>query len=193
MPQVFFFYHTQDDNFKFQPFAYKFHEVIVFNSLVLHCIMYHIFSTHSSVEGDMGIVQLQLIINKTAINMVGHVTLLHIEASLGYMHHGRYSWVLRLKYFQNSQKLPDWHPKWFCQVSFPPSVEECSSLTTPLLASAVTWVFFLSHSAWDGGILGSFWFSFPWLLGMVNISLTTSKTFKIPQLRLLCLALYLIH
>ena len=44
---------------------------------------------------------------------------------------------------------------------------------------------------WDG-ISGLFWFAFPWWLRMLNISLGASQTIGIPQLSILCLALYLI-
>ena len=48
--------------------------------------MYHIFCIHSSVEGHLGSFQLLAIINKAAINIVKHVSLLHVGASSGYMH-----------------------------------------------------------------------------------------------------------
>ena len=47
--------------------------------------MYHIFNIHSSVEGQLGSFQLLAIINKAAMNIVEHVSLLHIGASSGYM------------------------------------------------------------------------------------------------------------
>jgi hypothetical protein len=47
--------------------------------------MYHIFCSHSSVEGDLGSFQLLAIINKAAMNTVKHVSLLHVGASSGYM------------------------------------------------------------------------------------------------------------
>jgi hypothetical protein len=43
--------------------------------------MYHIFCIHSSVEGYQPLV----IIIKTALNIVEHVSLLYVGASLGYM------------------------------------------------------------------------------------------------------------
>ena len=45
----------------------------------------HIFFIHSSVEGHLGGIQLLAIINMAAMNIVEHVSLLHIVASLGYM------------------------------------------------------------------------------------------------------------
>ena len=41
-----------------------------------------------------------------------------------------------------------------------------------------------------GGISGLFWFAFPWWLRMLNFSLGASWPFNIPQLKILCLALY---
>ena len=45
--------------------------------------MYHIFCIHSSVEEHLGSIQLLAIINKAAMNIVEHVSLLHVGASLG--------------------------------------------------------------------------------------------------------------
>jgi hypothetical protein len=47
--------------------------------------MYHIFCIHSSVEGHLGSFQLLAIINKAAMNIVEHVSLLHVGSSSGYM------------------------------------------------------------------------------------------------------------
>jgi hypothetical protein len=47
--------------------------------------MYHIFCIHSSIEGHLGSFQLLAIINKAAMNIVEHVSLLHVRASSGYM------------------------------------------------------------------------------------------------------------
>jgi len=47
--------------------------------------MYHIFSIHSSVEEHLGAFQLLAIINKAAMNIVEHVSLLYDGASFGYM------------------------------------------------------------------------------------------------------------
>jgi hypothetical protein len=48
--------------------------------------MYHIFCSHSSVEGHLGSFQFLAIINKDAMNIVEHVSLLQVGASSGYMH-----------------------------------------------------------------------------------------------------------
>jgi hypothetical protein len=47
--------------------------------------MYHIFYIHSSVEGHLGSLQLLAIINKAAMNIVEHVSLLPDGTSFGYM------------------------------------------------------------------------------------------------------------
>ena len=47
--------------------------------------MYHIFCIYSSVEGDLGCFQLLAIINKPTMNIVEHVSLLYVGATLGYM------------------------------------------------------------------------------------------------------------
>ena len=47
--------------------------------------MYHIFCIYSSVEGHLGSLQLLAIINKAAVNIVEHVSLLHVGVPSGYM------------------------------------------------------------------------------------------------------------
>ena len=47
--------------------------------------MYHIFCIHSSVEGHLGSFQLLDIINKAAVNIVEHLSLLQVGTSSGYM------------------------------------------------------------------------------------------------------------
>jgi hypothetical protein len=47
--------------------------------------MYHIFCIHSSIEGHLGCFQLLDIINKAAMNIVEHMSLLYVGASFGYM------------------------------------------------------------------------------------------------------------
>ena len=47
--------------------------------------MYHTFFTHSSVEGHLGSFQLMAILNKAAMDIVEHVSLLHAGAHFGYI------------------------------------------------------------------------------------------------------------
>jgi hypothetical protein len=54
--------------------------------------MYHIFYIHSSVEGHLVSFQLLAIINKAAMNIVEHVSLLYVEASFGYMPRSGIAW-----------------------------------------------------------------------------------------------------
>jgi hypothetical protein len=46
---------------------------------------YHIFCIHLSVEGHLSCFQLLATINKAAMSIVEHVSLLYVEASFGYM------------------------------------------------------------------------------------------------------------
>jgi hypothetical protein len=45
--------------------------------------MYHIFCVYSSVEGHVGCFQLLAIINKAAMNIAEHVSLLYVGAPFG--------------------------------------------------------------------------------------------------------------
>jgi hypothetical protein len=45
--------------------------------------MYHILCVHSSIEGHLGSFQLLAIINKAAMNIMEHVSLLHVGAPFG--------------------------------------------------------------------------------------------------------------
>ena len=47
--------------------------------------MYHSFCIHSSIEGHLGTFQHLTIINKGAMNIAEHVSLLHVGESSGYM------------------------------------------------------------------------------------------------------------
>ena len=54
--------------------------------------MYYLFCIHSSVEGHQGSFQLLAIINKAAINIVEHVSLLQVGTSSGYMPRSGIAW-----------------------------------------------------------------------------------------------------
>jgi hypothetical protein len=47
--------------------------------------MYQVFCIHSYVEGHLGCFHLLAIINKAAMNIMDHMSLLHVGASFGYM------------------------------------------------------------------------------------------------------------
>jgi len=109
--------------------------------------MYHIFCIHSSVEGHLGSFQLLAIINKAAMNIVEHVSLLYVGASFGYMPRSGIldpQLVLCSVFWGTSRLI------------FRMVVPACSPsnnggvflFSTSSPAFAVTWVFYLSHSDW---------------------------------------------
>ena len=103
--------------------------------------MYHIFCIHSSVGGHLGSFQLLAIVNKAAMNIEENVSLLHVGASFGYMPRSGIagsSGSTVSNFLRNCQT--DF------QIAIPPATEECSSFSTSSPASAVTRVFYLSHS-----------------------------------------------
>ena len=68
--------------------------------------MHHIFCIHFSVEGHLGSSQLLNIINKAAMNIVEHVSLLHVGTSSGYMHRSgiaRSLGIIMSNYLRNCQ------------------------------------------------------------------------------------------
>jgi hypothetical protein len=87
-------YLPQDNILHIHPSAKEFPKLIVFNNwVVLHCV--NVFSIHSSVEGHLGSFHLLAIINKAAMNIVEHVSLLRVGASSGVYAQEWYCWVLR--------------------------------------------------------------------------------------------------
>ena len=108
--------------------------------------MYHIFCIHSSVEGHLGSFQLLAIINRAAMNIVEHVSLLSVGSS-GYLPRrgitgssGRtMSSFLRNHQTDFQSGCTSWqsHQQW-----------RNSSYSTSLQISAVTRVFDLSYSDW---------------------------------------------
>jgi hypothetical protein len=58
--------------------------------------MYYIFCIHSSVEGHLGSFQLLAFINRAAMNIVEHVSLLPVGTSSGYMQIQK--WMLTVIY-----------------------------------------------------------------------------------------------
>ena len=65
--------------------------------------MYHIFFIHSAVEGHVGCIPLLAIINKAALNIVKHVSLLYVGAFLGICQEEKYpAWI------QNSSAGERW-------------------------------------------------------------------------------------
>ena len=152
--------------------------------------MYHILCIHSSVEGHLGCFQLVAIINKVAMNIVEHVSILLVGASSGYIPRSGIagSSLVLFPFFRRIARLIS---RVIVQLVIPPPVEECYSFSTFSPATAVTWVF-LSQPFWQVwcGISGLFWFSIPWWLRTWNISLGASQPCSIPQLRILWLPMY---
>ena len=86
------------------------------------------------------------IITKSGINIVKHVSLLYVGASFGYMSR---SGIAGSSGRTISNFLRNWQIVFqssFYQLAIPPAMEECSSFSPSLPASAVTCVFDLSHS-----------------------------------------------
>ena len=111
--------------------------------------MYLIFCIHSSVEGHLDSFQLLAVINKAAMNIVEHVSLLQVAASSRYMPRSGIvdsSGSIMSHFLRNSQT--DFQ-RGFYQLAIPSAREECSSFSTSSSAFAVTCIFNLSHSGWS--------------------------------------------
>ena len=67
--------------------------------------MYHIFCIHSTAEGHLGSFQLLVIINKSAMNIVEHVSLLHVGTSSGSMPRSGIAGSSSKHYVQFSEEL----------------------------------------------------------------------------------------
>ena len=147
--------------------------------------MYHIFCVHSYVEGYLGCFHMLVITNYTAIKIVEHVSFLYAGAPFGYIiSRGIWSSSGRTIYsslrncqidFQSSFTRLEFHQKWRSVLL---SLHPCQH--------------FLLHDFWILAIvislrwnLRSFWFVFPWWLRMLNIPLSASQPFEIPQLIIL--------
>ena len=83
---------------------------------------------HASVEGHLGSFQLLAIINKAAMNIVEHVSLLYVGASLGYMPRsgiaGPSGNTMSIFFSVTDRRSPEW----LYQLAIPPTMEECTSL-----------------------------------------------------------------
>jgi hypothetical protein len=152
--------------------------------------MYHIFCIHSSVEGHQGSFQLLAIINKAAMNIVEHVSLLQVGTSSMYMPRRQIaessgstiSNFLRIHQtdFQSGCTSLQSYQQWR---SVPLSPHPCPHLLSPKFLILVI----LTGVRWKRRVV------------LICISLMTkdiehflgaSQPFSIPQLKILCLALY---
>jgi hypothetical protein len=123
--------------------------------------MYHSFCIHSSVEEHLGSFLLLAIINKTAINIVEHVSLLYVGACSGYMPtNGIAVYSISTMYnvlrncqtdFQSGCTSLQYHQQWR---SVLPSLHPCEHLLSPevLILGTLTgvrwnlWVVFICIS-----------------------------------------------
>ena len=69
--------------------------------------IYHIYCIHSSIERHLGSFQILSIINKAAMNIVEHVSLVHGGASFGYKSRSGIAGSLGSTNIQFSDELPD--------------------------------------------------------------------------------------
>jgi hypothetical protein len=100
--------------------------------------MYYIFCIQSFVEGHLGSFQLLAIINMVAMNIVEHVSLLHVGTSSGYMFRRGIAGSLSstmLNFLRNHQTDSQ---RVFNQLAILPTMEVCSLFFTSLLGSAFT-------------------------------------------------------
>jgi len=155
--------------------------------------MYHIFRIHSSVEGHLGSLQLQAIMNKAAINSVDHMCLFYVGVSFGYMPRtgiavcsdSRMSNFLRNLQtdFQSAcASLPS-QQQWR---SVPLSPHPHQHLLSPEFLILVI----LTGVRW---ILSFVLICISQMTRMLIISLGAFQLFDIPQLRMFSLDLYLIY
>ena len=148
--------------------------------------MYHNFCIHSSTEGHPGSFQLLAIINRAAMNIVVHVSLLYIGVPLGYMPRSgisRSSVVLCPNFWGIARLI--------VSVYNPTNSGEVFLFLHNLASICCH----LSFGYWPirlvwGGISGLFWFAFPWCLRMLSTFLDVYQPFDSPRLKTFCLSLY---
>ena len=152
--------------------------------------MYHIFCNHSTVEEHLGSFQLLAIINKTAMNLVDHVSFLPVGTSSGYMPRGVIagsSGSTMSNFLSNHQtdfqsgctSLQS-HQQWR---SVPLSPHPCQHLLSPVILILAI----LTGVKWNLRVV---LICISLMIKDVEHFWSASQSFGIPQLRILCLALY---
>jgi hypothetical protein len=143
--------------------------------------IHHIFYIHSSLEGHLGCFQLLAIINKVAMNIVEHVSFLHVRASFGFMSRSGIAGpqVILSGFLRN------------CQTDYQSG---CTSLQSHqqgrsvplsphprqhLLSPEVLILAILTGVNWNLRVVLS--------VSLMSISLSVSQSFEIPWLRVLYL------
>jgi len=146
--------------------------------------MYHIFCIHSSFGRHLDSFQLLDILNKAAMNIVEHVSLLYVGASFGYMSRSNitgFSGSIMSNFLRNHQtdfqsgctSLQS-HQQWSVPLSPHPHQY--------LLSSEILILVILTGMRWN---LRAVLICISLMIRMLNISCGASQPFSIPQLIIL--------
>jgi hypothetical protein len=84
--------------------------------------MYQIFCIYFSVEKHLGSFQLLTILNKAAMNIVEHVSLLLVGTFFWVYAQERYCWIFGYYYVQFSEETSDRLPEWLYKLAIPPAI-----------------------------------------------------------------------
>ena len=151
--------------------------------------MYHIFCIHSSVEGHLGSFQLLAILNKAAMNIVEHVSLLPVGTSYGYMARRGIAWSsssTKSNFLRNHQTdlqsgctSLQFHQQWRSVLLSP---HPCQLLSPEFFILVI-----LTGVRWNLRVV---LICISLMIKDVEHFLGASQPFTILQLRILCLALY---
>jgi hypothetical protein len=146
--------------------------------------MYHIFCIYSSVEGNLGCIQLLVIVNNASMNIVEHAFLLYVGASFEYMPRSPIvvsSSSTMYSFMRNPQSgftSLQFYQQWRSVPLSPHSYHHL--LSPPILILAI-----LTSMRWDLRVVLIFI-----SLMTKECSLGTSSPFYIPHLRITCLVVF---